>query len=172
MLEDWDKALLSSNRLRDKCKWSSSLFYYLNSSNLLVKSFEQTPEEQVKVRKQVREQLKIVPSLKRKLGGIHVFHEELSISRSKRYVDDLDGLVGAGFELFYFWNLFSFMEDNPKLFELKLNILQKEIDKLEKGKFRLLDIEYEMYLNQSFFQLQIIMIIIKMKKDFISCHSL
>lgn len=131
--EEFDKALLSSARLRDKCKWSSSMFYYLHSSFLLAKMKEQTPEEQMESRKLISEQLKMVPSLKRKLGGIHVFHEELSITRSKRYHDKIDEWVLPGFELFFFWNMYGLMEDNQNWLEMKLKQIQRESERLEKG---------------------------------------
>lgn len=139
VLEDWDKALLSAARLRDKCKWSSSLFYYFHSVFLLLKMPEQTPEEQIESRKIIKEQLKLVPNLKRKLGGIHVFHEELSISRSKRFYDKLDEFTSPGLEFFYFWNFYHWMKDNPQLIENKLKHIMVELDKLEKGKFLILN---------------------------------
>lgn len=134
VLEDNDSALVSAARLRDKCKWSSSLFYYLHSSFLLAKMKDQTPEEQKESRKTISEQLKMVPSLKRKLGGIHVFHEELSITRSKRYHDRIDEWVLPGFELYQFWNMYHLMEDNQNHLEMKLKQIDKEFERLEKGR--------------------------------------
>lgn len=133
ILDEWDKALISAARLRDKCKWSSSLFYYLHSIILQVKLVSQTPEEQIETRNTISEQLRLVPSLKRKLGGIHVFHEELSITRSKKYQDKIDDLVGAGLEILYFWNMYSMMEDNHQYFESKIALIQRDVDKLKTG---------------------------------------
>ena len=135
VLEDWDNGLVSSARLRDKCKWSSSLFYYLHSIFLKSKMKEQTVDEAKESRKTISEQLKLVPSLKRKLGGLHVFHEELSISRSKRYHDKIDELILPGLELFYFWNLYHMMRDNQNYFDTKLKHIEEETNNLEKGNF-------------------------------------
>jgi hypothetical protein len=61
------------------------------------------------------------------LGGIHVFHEEMSLSKHKKYLNNVDNWHLPIYELIYVWNFMYMMRKQPILIEKILeNVEQYE----------------------------------------------
>ncbi|KAI1296840.1 Tetratricopeptide repeat protein 39B [Halotydeus destructor] len=103
---DWVNAAKTIKILKDTCKVSPAMFAYLYAVfQFMVMTEDNKPE----LREEISKTLKRIPLLKRKVGGRKVFHERIVIDRSKRFHNNIDGLVLPPFELSYIWNLFQMM---------------------------------------------------------------
>lgn len=84
---DWNGALENIKVLRDECKWSPAMFTYLYAVFMFMKMEEETKigsSERIQMSKEISDNLKRIPQLKRTVGGRKVFHEKIVIERSKR----------------------------------------------------------------------------------------
>lgn len=83
---DWKGALENIKILRDECKWSPAMFTYLYAVFLFMQMEEETKPgdaERELLSKEISDNLKKIPQLKRTVGGRKVFHEKIVIERSK-----------------------------------------------------------------------------------------
>lgn len=78
----------------------------------------------------------VIPNLKRKLGGIHVFHEELSLSKHKKYLHNVENWHLPIYELIYVWNFLYMMRKQPQLIEKVVQTVEKYEQTLTFGMFR------------------------------------
>ncbi|RWS03113.1 Tetratricopeptide repeat protein 39B-like protein [Dinothrombium tinctorium] len=93
------------------CKWSPALFNYIYGSFLFM---EMNKSEDFQCDDDLRELFEKIPTLRQKIGGRKVFHDNFVVSRSQKCIKGSSRFFLPTYELFYIWNYFAIVSKQAK----------------------------------------------------------
>ncbi|RWS01679.1 Tetratricopeptide repeat protein 39B-like protein, partial [Dinothrombium tinctorium] len=123
----WRDAALAMHSLLE-CKWSPAMFYYIYASFLFM---DANGSNEKSYDAELREIFSKIPTLRLKIGGHKVFHDNFFVDRSQNYFTDSNHYFLPAYELFYIWNYFEIVLKLEKNVEKILEDLKSRLATVE-----------------------------------------
>lgn len=127
---DWWGAAIYANKLLKESKWSKCFYAYQKAAMMCMVQDDLTPEE----KKEQKELMTDVPSLKQKIAGKSLPMEKFAIRKSERFLEQGEFLTLPALELIYVWNGFKILGKSWDMIEPMYDLVEKSLTQAEAGK--------------------------------------
>ena len=130
---NWEACTEKIKLLLDECRWSPATFNYMYSMFLYmeqeIKHGAQNADKfDPEVKAQISHMMSLVPGIRHRIAGKTVHLEKFVELRSYLYFNEGETMLLPILDMFYLWNIFPMMQNNPSLLQPFLKDIEENLE--------------------------------------------